>query len=333
MQIIKERHHMKFTRLAVRFAIMTILCSTTAEAKGTCPVGGCPPPPPPLVVIPTAVTTCACANEAALYAAANSYLSKWILLTPPGYTGVAVISALGYPTIGGPGTEVVVVSTSVPISGIYYFRWSGGTFSLNSVNPRTDTAAVANDEVLLARSVKMTPITLLPGQTIQGVDIPEDINGWLQGRLVQTDGGTSFWHAMLTLNFPQVVWATFRDPVTGQSFTVYSGEIITIFDASGWSVQVQYNLGVASVPWQIVPGSVRDNHGNKVNMVNNVPITPIPGTGSLVLGAALTVSGGVTWNPVKIIPWQDNTPTGTVTVGDPIQESGGGNRESVPIDD
>jgi hypothetical protein len=81
MPTIRDFQYMKCTRLVVRFTIITMLCSTTAEAKQTCPSGGCPPPPPPLVVIPTAVTTCACMNEAALYAAASSYLANWILLT------------------------------------------------------------------------------------------------------------------------------------------------------------------------------------------------------------------------------------------------------------
>jgi len=116
---------MNFTRLAVRFAVMTILCSTTAEAINKCPVGGCPPPPPPPpVIIPTAVTTCDCANAAALETAAKSYLSTWIQLTPPGYTGV--INAIGYPTVGTRGTSVIVVSTSVPISGIANAENNGG---------------------------------------------------------------------------------------------------------------------------------------------------------------------------------------------------------------
>jgi hypothetical protein len=316
---------MKFTRLAVRFAIMTILCSTTAESIQTCPPGGCPPPPRP--VIPTAVTTCACGNEAALEAAARSYLSYWTGLTPPGYTGI--IGAKNNP-IGAIGTKLIVVSTSVPISGIYYFSYSGGVFSLVSVNAATDAGAVANDISLLTRSVQMKPIYLPPSLTIQGANPVDLIATWVAGDMSIRGGmGPSIWHALTTLNIAAVYTAKFQDSSTGQVIQIYSGEAFTIYDSNGWSVQIIWNPFGPQM-WTLVPGSVRDNHGNKVNIVNNVPTTPIPATGSPVLGAAVSVQAGPTWNPVNITPWQDNTPTGTATVGEPfVNETGGGNRETV----
>jgi len=84
--------------------------------------------------------------------------------------------------------------------------------------------------------------------------------------------------------------------------------------------------------WTIVPGSARDNKGNPVPIVNNKATTPTPASGSLIFGAASSIPAGPTWNPVIVTPWQENnTPRGTVTVGDPIVvETGGGNRETEP---
>lgn len=287
MQVIKGSHHMRFTRLAVRFAIMTILCSTTVEAKGPCPVGGCPPPPPPPVVIPTAVTTCACVNEAALEAAARSYLSNWIELTPPGYSGV--INAVGYPTLGVGGTRVFMISTSAPITGIYYYKWSGGVFSLTLVNPPTDAAAVANDMSILTRSVKMEPIHLPSSLPIHGTDPIDLLAKWVAGDMaIQGGMSTSLFHALATLIYAAVYTATFKDSSTGQIIHVYSGEAFTLYDSNGWSIQIIWNPFGPNM-WTNFPGSVRDNHGNKVNIVNNVATTPISATGSPMLGAAITV--------------------------------------------
>lgn len=97
--------------------------------------------------------------------------------------------------------------------------------------------------MLLTHSVKMSKLTLGSGKIIQGVDPIDLISTWVQGQLVQTDAGTSFWHALVTLNIAQLAWATFRDTTTGKSLTVYSGEITTVFDPSGWSVK-------AVQPWR-----------------------------------------------------------------------------------
>jgi hypothetical protein len=90
---------------------------------------------------------------------------------------------------------------------------------------------------------------------------------------VLTATGTSFWHAVLTLNLGQVQWGTFKDMSTGQAFTIYSTEEITVYDANGWSMKVQWIPSVASAPFQIVPGSVRDNHGDDLNGVTAVEIS------------------------------------------------------------
>lgn len=125
-----------------------------------------------------------------------------------------------------------------------------------------------------------------------------------------------------------MAWATFKDAVTGQTFTIYSGEIITVYDANGWSIQLKYTPSVAGAPWQPVPGSVRDKNGNKVNMVNNVPTTPIP-SGGAADGTPVNVAAGSTWNPVYVTPWNDSLPQGTITVGDPIEAGGGNSQEAM----
>jgi hypothetical protein len=203
----------------------------------------------------------------------------------------------------------------------------GGGWALVSQSTATDAGAVANDIAILTRSVKMNPITLGAGEIIQGVDPIDLISTWLQARLVETGTGTSFWHSIVTLNLSQVVWGKFTDPVTGQTFTIYSGEEITVYDANGWSLKVQWTPSVAGQPWQIVPGSVRDNHGNKVNMVNNVPTTPAPVSGSTEPSALTSIAPGVSWNPVILTPFNDGLPKGQITVcpdGCPGIDGGGG---------
>jgi hypothetical protein len=98
-------------------------------------------------------------------------------------------------------------------------------------------------------------------------------------------------------------------------------------------VKPVFTLGIAEEIWvplnllPRVPGSVRDNHGNKVNMVNNVPTTPAPVSGSPVLGGLTSVAPGASWNPVILTPFNDNLPTGSITVcpdGCPDLGGGGG---------
>jgi hypothetical protein len=322
---------MKFKQLGLPLAIVTILCGTSAEALHQCPPAGCPAPTPPqLPPIQVAITTCNCANEAALMTAAGTYLSQWMYLTPSGYTGFINGDNSPNAGVGSVGTRLLVISTSVPISGVYYYSYNGTVATLLSANAATDAGAVATDEAILARSVKMTPITLGPGQIIQGVDPIDSISGWLQGRFAYTAVGTSFWHAILTLNLAQVSYATIRD-ISGQTFTVYSGETITVYDAKGWSMQLTYNPLAGSIPWQVKPDSARDDKGNKVNMVNNVPTTPIPSTGSPMLAAAISAAAGTTWNPVTAIPYRDTLPQGTIIV-EGFLPSNGGSIHTLPND-
>jgi hypothetical protein len=124
-------------------------------------------------------------------AAANTYLYTWYAQTPTGYTGV--LNGQGYPT-GSIGTRLLMISTTVPISNIFYLAYHGQKAGFGTVTQtlpggaysNNDAGAVATDINVISRSVKMDPIHLGAGQIIQGVDIIEDIGGWLQGRLVPT---------------------------------------------------------------------------------------------------------------------------------------------------
>lgn len=275
--------------------------------------------------IPVAVTTCAtCGNQANLKAAAVAYLQTWMYNTPPGYAGV-ISPPVAVPNGCGQGTDgatiLLVVSTSIPISGTFYGCYVPGARGSSHVeavplSATTDAQAVSVDNLLIARAAAETgPIKLPPTLPLIGgdeIDLTEQYLTSIGMPLVGTIT-YSLWHGILTLNFPAVAQGTFLNITTGKTVTVWSGDVITVTDTNGYTAQFQFNPG-APYFWVFVPNSIRDPKGN-----------PIPGSaGTPTTGGVIQPIGPINVGlpgqaPIYISPWLDNpTPGGTVTVGDPI---------------
>jgi hypothetical protein len=261
--------------------------------------------------IPVIVVTCAgCTTQEGLFQEAGKYVTTWEGKTPPGYVGFfEVLSMCSSPTPAG--TIMLVVSSSLPISGAYYPCQRDAkitSYSAFAITATTDAETISADAAVLSRSAKTTEITLPSGLTLTGSE-PEEISAWLSSASgIPLDGATTlgFWHALT--NFPQLIQGTFINTATGQTFTVWNGDVITVVDPDGNTAQFQYTP-LSSIQWTLVPGSIRNSQGAPIGSTT----TP---TGALT-GAAVTVGypGGPT---VTITPYNDTTPTGTVTVGDPI---------------
>lgn len=289
--------------------------------------------------IPVAVTTCSnCNNQASLQAAATSYFATYWNATPPGYVGFIQPSALvtaqaNCPTGSGGvylgGTTLLVISTSLPLSGTFsvcQVDLARGAHHLVTIpiSTATDAGAIAADNLLLARSVKMQAIKLPTDLPFQGTDPIDLIGSWLAGDLVLTNITTGFWHGVLTLNIPAVTQGTFKDKSTGQTFTLWSGDTINVSDSNGWTAKYQW-IPSANPPWQLVPGSVHNAQGQQVNMSNNTPVNT-GGAAQPIGPINISVPGGTT---IILTPWNDpTTPGGSVIVctldGECVGGGGGG---------
>jgi hypothetical protein len=208
---------------------------------------------------------------------------------------------------------VMVASATIPISGTYYAcsRVVHGIYGVGAVpfTATTDAQTISADGLLLFRSAKTLPIKLPPSIPI--TETPEIISAWLSSAAgIPQVGATSlgYWHALT--NFPQLIKGTFINTATGETFTVWNGDVITVTDSNGNTAQFQYTP-LGSVQWTLVPGSTR---------INGQPVGGTPPTGGLP-GAAVSVTypNGPT---VTITPFNDTLPRGTVTVGDPIDQGG-----------
>jgi hypothetical protein len=259
-------------------------------------------------ITPVAISVCtACASQADLLAAATTYFGTWFLKTPPGYVGV--ISATGYPT-GQVGTMLIVVGGTVPISAGFdyvYHVAHGGYYATVPIYVTTNTQTISSDALLLARSAKTGEIALPPGYTVN--DTQEEISSWLSSAGGVPIGGApsaSLWHGLT--NYPQLLQGTFTITATGQQFTLWNGDVITVTDSNGWSAQFQWTP-LSSVQWTLVPNSIRNAQGKPPGAPNLAP------TSTQEPGAAQTIAlpGGqiITIIPTTVPPNQ-NVPRGTV---------------------
>lgn len=222
--------------------------------------------------IQTAVVPCAdCASAGDLLAVATSYFAQFSGTTPPGYTGTINPSSTPLCTASGAmnGTNVLVISAAVPISEFFYecLQHSGtginGTFTL-VVKP-ADTGAnadsIANDALLISRSAKTGPITLPSDFSLTG-STDEEMSAYLSSAAGIPQNGTStisLWHGIT--NFPQVLQGTFVNVQTGEAFTLWNGDTITVTDSNGNTAKFQWTP-LSTIQWRLVPNSVRNAAGN-----------------------------------------------------------------------
>jgi len=221
--------------------------------------------------IQTAVVPCAgCASYGDLLAVATSYFAQYSGTTPPGYTGTINPSPTPLCTSSGAqnGTNVLVVSAQVPISEFFYeclvHTGTGiGTFTLvvKPVGSAANTDAIANDAIMIDRSAKTGQITL-PSTFSLITTTPEIISSYLSSADGVPQNGpatTSLWHALT--NFPQLLQGTFVNVQTGETFTLWNGDTITVTDSNGNRAKFQWTP-LSTIQWTLVPNSVRNAAGN-----------------------------------------------------------------------
>lgn len=319
--------------IAIALAFLGFVANSKAEAQTT---------------IPVAVIACStCQSSTDLQNAASGWFFQWTTLTPPGYVGVVS------PPVGlschqqtSTATVLFVISTAVPISASFYTCWTksvstqvvgplkqgkgkgavaagglggGNTQSVQTVQPTgplSTATAIAIDNAILVRAATGGNVTLPTGvglTTSDAIEIPES---YVAGVLVLTSTGSNWWHGLTSLftGMPQVTYGVFVNTQTGQSFTIYAGDTITVTDQDGYSAQFTWNPAGPSPHWIYVNGSLRKN-GQPVPNANNVPPGPTPSPGGNAQpGGALNVAlpGGIV---ITVYPMMNNpTPGGNVTV-------------------
>lgn len=183
----------------------------------------------------------------------------------------------------------------------------------------TNADTITADALLFHRSAKTGPIKLPVGIGLG--DTPEAISAWLSSAEGVPQSGTSsfsVWHAIT--NYPQLVKGTFTNTETGETFTVWNGDVITVTDpATGNTAQFQWTP-LSTVQWTLVPGSERDSNGNPIGQSG-------PPSGAAVPTASVSIPGN-NFPTITVTPFDDSLPRGEITVGEPT-EVGAGDAPSV----
>lgn len=259
-------------------------------------------------VLPIATISCYCASAAELQASANDWFLKYSYQTLPGYPSTQLVMP-NNSGLGGPGTLLIVSSTEYALSGAYRATWYSVPYSymlLNYVRGLTDGDAIKLDGELVARSTKIPPVILPP--SIPPNETPEIIEGFVAGVLVQTgQGGNSLWHGLFPGTVGQVAYVIVKDTQTGQTYTMWANDPITIRFSNGWSCKVIWSP-FSDPQFQIVPNSMRDQNGNPPGSTTSPPASQ--NGPSTDLGNLGDPSTGI----VYVSPDAGSTPTGTVTI-------------------
>ena len=279
-------------------------------------------------IAPVVVTTCStCNSQNMLLDAADSYGLKYLYATPPGYVGeLSPPVGTGECSTGQNGaTTIIVISTLVPISGAYYLCWRsqhGATvYGVVPINANTDAGAIAADNAMFHRSAKLGLIQLPPSLPLVGGSDPiEVIGAYLQGAQGLPMIGVptfSLWHSLFSGSIGAVEQGTFKNMTTGETFTLWSGDTVKVTDSNGNTALFQWIPSV-SPPWVYKAGSMHDKAGHSIPDGSSTPISSTGGSAQPIASIVFSYPSGPT---LTITPWYDNpTPTGTVTVGDPITD-------------
>lgn len=216
---------------------------------------------------------------------------------------------------------VLVVSTAIAISGGFYACWNypkgGPVLRAFMIDGTSNANAVTDDNVIFARAAaeagRITLPANLPLNGADGGSTPELQGAWLNSVLIESGPPeTNLWHGII--DYPNVLEGTFTNLQTGQKFTIWSGDTITVTDQNGWTAKFQWNP-LADSQWQYVPNSLRDQNGNPVNTTgSNAPHSG----GSLQPGGRYWVTLPPNWGaiPIFLEPiYDDPVPGGTITVG------------------
>jgi hypothetical protein len=286
---------------------------------GTQSIAAVPP------TIPVVVTTCAtCNNQATLDAAAMAYTLKWVQKTPPGYVGVVEYQLPGPTCASQAGaTTILVVSTLAPLSGAFWpcLRCPHGicTWVMIPINATTDMDVIAADNAMFHRSAKLDPIKLptnLP--LVPWADADELYGSWLAGNLIMTSTSFSLFHQLTSLNIGAVQQGVFRIAGTTTTFTIWSTDTIQVKDTNGNTALFQW-IPSASPFWIYKQGSLRDKNGKPLPDKTTAPVPNTGGTVQPIGPIEISYPGGPTLDLWPM--YGDNTPDGSVTVGEPYAVS------------
>lgn len=197
---------------------------------------------------------------------------------------------------------VLVVSTAIAISGGFYACWNypkgGPVLRAFMIDGTSNANAVTDDNVIFARAAaeagRITLPANLPLNGADGGSTPELQGAWLNSVLIESGPPeTNLWHGII--DYPNVLEGTFTNLQTGQKFTIWSGDTITVTDQNGWTAKFQWNP-LADSQWQYVPNSLRDQNGNPVNTTgSNAPHSG----GSLQPGGRYWVTPPLTGAPYQ----------------------------------
>jgi hypothetical protein len=176
------------------------------------------------------------------------------------------------------------------------------------VDTGANSDTIANDAILISRDAKTGPINL-PSNFSLITSTDEEMSAYLSSAAGIPQNGSStlsFWHGFL--NMPQFLQGTFVNTQTGETFTVWNGDTITVTDSNGNTAKFQWQP-FSTVQWRLVPNSIRDSEGNPPG------VTP---TAAAAIGPPVSVTLPNN-QQITLTPYQapDNSPPlprGTVTV-------------------
>ena len=304
---------------SIRLLFMMAVFVLIALIPQSRPASGATP-----VIIPVAVTVCTtCNNSDTLAAAALTYANTWIAKTPTGYVGIITWAAETSCTSQNGANTILVVSSAAPLSGAYWPCVSpthgGAKILAIPIASTGDSEVISGDNIRFHRSAKTQTIVLPSSLNLVTSDAMELITGWMAGN-IPLSGPITFnlWHALTSLNIGAVAEGVFTNPTSGLRFTIWSNDTIQVRDSDGNTALFKWIPSV-SPPWVLVPGSIRDKNGNPVEGApSNSPSTG--GTAQPIGFYSVQYPDGPI---IEIAPWYDNTtPSGTITVGDPIDDPG-----------
>jgi hypothetical protein len=279
------------------------------------------------VVIPVAIVPCStCEGVSDLQQAAFTYWEKWNGKTPSAYVGFVQNWGLCLPS-GAPsnpgGTDVLVISTAIAISAGFsactIIEDGKPYLHVEMIDGSTNADAVNNDNVVLARAAaesgRIVLPTNLPLNGANGNSTPELQGEYLNSVLIESGmPEENLWHGIF--DYPEILEGKFTNTQTGQQFSIWDGDTVTVTDQNGWTAKFEWNPE-ADPQWQYVANSTRDQNGNPVNVVGANP--PSSGGTAQPVGS-LDVSLPASWGALSVfvVPMysNDNVATGTITVGE-----------------
>ena len=186
-------------------------------------------------VLPSATITCAAGNQGGLLGCSTAFFGKYLGTTPPGYKAGLKVAAAGYNGATN-STKVMVVSTSLPISGMGELVAApgprGGIVLRNTMNVLTNAAAIAYDNTYFQRGIY---------KTAAESKLPSGFKGATPSQVAALPNLYIGVGTTVTLGFPiasPLVLVSVAPAIDnfsgGGAFYLASGLDFNMYDPSGW---------------------------------------------------------------------------------------------------